>query len=85
MANDEYLVSAGALDFLDHLIELIFEARDGVCTIGVLDVRERVCVKNYVRALTCGTGQPLVYGGLIGLKSADENNVDFHLLLRSQK
>jgi hypothetical protein len=80
MANDVYLVSVGAFDFLDHLIEPL-EAVDGVCITGLRDIRKRERVKCYVAALLSGAVQPFLHVGLRGSKSAEENNVDAHLFL----
>src|SRR5882757_1722366 len=82
MADDEYRsISVKGFDLLDHPIELLLETVDGVFIAGFRVARVGECVKRYVGAQFFCASLPKVHVGLRGLESAEENNVDAHLLL----
>src|SRR5215475_897711 len=84
MANDVDSIGAAAFDFLDRRIELL-EAVDGGCITGPRAVRVGECVIHYVAtADAVGAGQPEFHVDFRGFPSAEENNVDAHLLLPSR-
>src|SRR5579864_1149127 len=79
MANDENRISARVFDRLDHRIELLAEAVDGVVTVGPRAVGVGKRLKPYVAVLFFSAGQPEFHVGLRSSKSAEENNQDAHL------
>ena len=74
-----YMLPARNFDFLNRVVELP-EAIDGVCITGLPYVRVGERLKLCVAALFSGAVQPFVHVGLRGLKSAEENHQDGHLV-----